>query len=807
MERRLATILVADVVGYSRLMGADEVGTLRHFNVLRQDFIEPLIGQHRGRVVKLMGDGLLVEFSSVVAAVECAMAWQEGVAARAGEVPPDKQIRFRIGINLGDVIVENDDLFGDGVNVAARLEAMALPGGICLSDDAQRQARGKVDAIFEDLGAKELKNIAEPLRVFRVVMEGAADIASDDTAAPAPVGQPTLAAVPFRHLGDPAQSYITEGLTETLGTALSLFEEFDFVGAPTVNGPHQPSFLLDGSVQILGSRVRISVQLSETASGRKVWGKTLDHTTEDVFAMQDEVVGIVASTMGEAIWEEGARALAAKPQDRYTPYDWTLDGIQHLHRNDPSENHAARDSLEKALAMAPELPVALIGVGWTYTTELVNGWPTDRTDAYDYCVDIAKDLLTRNERYDQAHRLLARLYHFAGQHDEALKHSKRAYDINPYNSDLIVSYGLSLVYTGAAAEGVGYIERGCRINPYAPAYYQAYLALGYFLSGRYDEAVARLRGLERPIGSSRLFLAASLAALGRLDEARGELSAHRAEHPEVSLEVIAGSIPLKEESDRAAYLGALAKAGLPGRAAAELVETTVFEPPDTPSIAVLPFDNMSGDKKQDYFADGITEDIITEISKVSGLMVISRNSTFTYKGKAAKVQDVCRDLGVRYILEGSVRKAGERVRITAQLIDGRSGGHLWAERYDCKLEDIFAVQDDVTDKIVRALEVKLVGARGRMRHARRPTSPRPMIAFSAGASSTDCSQRTATSRRANSLNRQSRSTRTMPRPMPAWPRPSCRTGSWGRNRRSTALLNWRNRPRRATRHCRSCKRR
>ncbi len=387
MERRLAAIFAADVVGYSRLIRADEEGTLTAFKAMQANLIDPLLGEHHGRTVKLMGDGILVEFASAVSAVRAAAAIQKGLAERNAALPQDKRIEFRAGINLGDVVIDGDDIHGDGVNLAARLEGLARPGGFCISEAVYEQVRDRTDFRFEDLGLKLVKNIDRPLRVWH--------------------------------------------------------------------------------------------------------------------------------------------------------------------------------------------------------------WHPDE-----------------------------------------------------------------------------------------------------------DAAVA-----------------------------------------------------------------GLAPAGTPP------------PPADRPAIAVLPFDNMSGDREQEYFADGITEDIITEISKIPGLLVISRNSTFTYKQKAVKAQDVCRDLGVRYILEGSVRKAGTRVRITAQLIDGRSGGHLWAERYDRGLEDIFAVQDDVTERIVRTLEVKLIPGGVRGRRASKPTTRKPTIACCAGASSIACSRRTATPPRVSSTKGRSRSTRTTQRPTRRLPRRTCTTSS------------------------------
>ncbi|MDX1710634.1 MAG: adenylate/guanylate cyclase domain-containing protein [Rhodovibrionaceae bacterium] len=568
MVRRLAAILAADVVGYSRLMGKDETGTLSRLNAVRREILEPVIAEHRGRVVKLMGDGLLVEFSSVVDAVECALAWQQAVNDGGADASTDQRIRFRIGVNLGDVIVEDDDIFGDGVNVAARLEALAEPGGICVSEDAWRHARGRVAAVFRNLGPQKLKNISEPMGVFRVeATTEQPETVEQQRGSQSLFGQPTLALVPFRHLGDPGQSFIADGLTESLCAALAHFEEFAFVGAANDGEQASSTFVLQGSVQTSGSRARISVQLSETASSRKVWGQTFDRSNEDTFALQDEIIGIVASTMGEAVLEEGARSLLAKSRDEYTAYDWALDGVQHLHRVDPEENRVARASLEKAVSMAPDLPLAQIGLGFTYALELINGWPTDRPDAFDFAVKIARDLLRRNERFDHAHRLLARLYHFAGRHDEALEHSRRAYEINPYNSDMLMQYGLSLVFTGSPEEGLELMERGCTINPYAPVYYQVHWALGLFFSGRFEEAVARLRRLERPVGPSRLVLAASLANLDRIEEAKAEVDAHLAEHPDASTAVVEQAMPMKRREDLDSYIDGLKRAGLPEAAA------------------------------------------------------------------------------------------------------------------------------------------------------------------------------------------------------------------------------------------------
>jgi adenylate cyclase len=326
LERRLAAILAADAVGYTSLMGADEAGTLRRFTELRQDVLEPLIAEHRGRVVKLMGDGFLVEFASVVDALTCALAWQAGVAGHQATAADDQRFDFRIGINLGDVIVDGDDIHGDGVNVASRLEGLAEPGGICLSDDAYRQVRGKAEAAFEDLGEQALKNVAEPVRVYRV------KTAAHITAEARPAGdalalpdKPSIAVLPFDNMsGDDEQEYFADGITEDLITALSKIRWF-FVIARNSTFTYKGQavevtqvardlgvrYVIEGSVRKAGNRVRITAQLIDATTGRHVWAERYDRLIEDIFELQDEmtqtIVGAVEPELSAAERENAVR--------------------------------------------------------------------------------------------------------------------------------------------------------------------------------------------------------------------------------------------------------------------------------------------------------------------------------------------------------------------------------------------------------------------------------------------------------------------------------------------------------------------
>jgi adenylate cyclase len=267
--------------------------------------------------------------------------------------------------------------------------------------------------------------------------------------------------------------------------------------------------------------------------------------------------------MGEGIFEVRAQALVGRDEASYSAHDWVAKGLHHLTRIDPEQTHEARRALETALDISPSLPIAVVGLAWTHAFEIFYGWPRSRPDTLEYCLGLATGLLRSNERYDHAHRLLARLYHVMGRHDEALLHSERAWQINPYNSDFICNYGQSLAYVGRAAEGVELIARAIRINPYAPAYYRAHLATAQLLAGHPADALETLRPLERSVGTSRLVQAASLVALERAAEARAVIEQLRREQPKLTLAKVEASLLFKRPADREAFLGALAEAGLP----------------------------------------------------------------------------------------------------------------------------------------------------------------------------------------------------------------------------------------------------
>jgi adenylate cyclase len=377
--RRLAAILAADVAGYSRLMGADEEGTLARLKALRAGLIDPAIAGHNGRIVKTTGDGLLVEFASVVDAMRCAMAWQRAMADRAQ--PADARIEFRIGVNLGDIIIDEGDIFGDGVNIAARLEAMAEPGGICISRTVLTQTRGKLDFPVEDLGDQALKNIAQPVHVFRVLAE---ETAVPEPAALALPEKPSIAVLPFQNMsGDAEQEYFADGIAEDVITLLSksrgLFviarnSTFTYKGraidVKTVGRELGVRYVLEGSVRKAGGRVRVTAQLIEAATGGHLWAERYDRDLTDIFAVQDEITTSVSAAILPTMERSERERAARKPPDGLNAWEYYHRGLWHFAKMEAAENDRARDCFGRAIGIDPGFAAAYAAISMTYITEV-----------------------------------------------------------------------------------------------------------------------------------------------------------------------------------------------------------------------------------------------------------------------------------------------------------------------------------------------------------------------------------------------------------------------------------------------------
>ncbi len=726
MERRLAAILAADVVGYSRLMGADEVGTLERLKSLRRELVQPGITERGGRIVKLMGDGLLAEFPSVVEAVLCAVDIQESMIEREADLPDERRIRLRIGVNLGDIMVEGSDIYGDGVNVAARLEALAEPGGICLSGDACRQVRGKIEAEFEDLGEQEVKNIREPVRVWRW---SGGDGSRDSSvlvspADPAPESVPVIAVLPFDKLGrDEAVDEFADGLTDAVITAfsrqtgmnvLARSSTFQFKGKAVdvteVGRKLGANYVLQGSVRKAGDRVRVTAQLVEADRANHLWGDQFDGTLTDVFALQDDVTFNIVSATRSQIHVKDAERVRDVPEDQLTDSELLALASQRMQALGAEDQREAARLLGLVVQRSPKNAMALAMLASCALLDNEYDYRAVSEQDAARAFDLIDQSVRLNEESDYAHFVRGRLLlQIRGEHSLAIAEADRALELNPNYTYAYVLLGYATICRGDPERGMTLIEKASRADPRRARFaFFEYLAIGKFLLGDYAAALDLAETAAQRAGYLpylRILLAIFHALQEQPEKARAHVEALLEVAPDASIETIRRP-PFKEEADLDRFLDGLRKAGLP-EGGDDSSPGGQLPLPDKPSIAVLPFENISGEEAQDHFADGITEEIITILSKVSKLFVIARNSTVVYKGRAVDIRQVGREQGVQYVLEGSVRGSGQRLRVTAQLIEAATGRHLWAQRYDREAGDVLALQDDLTKEIVSALQVEL----------------------------------------------------------------------------------------------------
>jgi TolB-like protein/Flp pilus assembly protein TadD len=702
-------------------MGEDEAGTRARFNAYINDLVEPAIADRQGRIVKTMGDGLLVEFTSVVNAVECAIAIQNGMKDGGADDPANKRIEFRIGINLGEVLIEGNDIHGDGVNVAARLEGLAQPGGVVISSKVHDEVRGKLDFVFDDLGPQEVKNIAEPVWAFRLAQNKPVS----STAPGSPQSdRPVVAILPFDNMsGEVDQEYFSDGITEDLITALSRIRQIDMVARSstfsykgTSPNVRQVSvelgarYVVEGSVRKAGNRVRVTAQLIDGQTGNHIWAERYDREITDIFDVQDEVTETLVGAIVPGIsGAERQRAKQISPES-LSVWDLYQRGMWHLRKRTIGRMEEdlleARALFKEATMLDPEFGPAYAAYAETIYYDVM--WGSGSGDL-EKALQAAKKAIELDGADANAHVALGKIYRLGLNYDAAAAEYKIALGLNSSLADAHYYLAGVLVHTGRAQESILHLEASIRLSPYddliGPFYSR--LAEAHFSLGDYEKAAELAQtslGLRGTQWGAYAKLTSALAHLGRFEDAQKALMALRDVLPQATISYVREHFSQTTPHFMDRFLDGLRKAGLPDNAPEQDKPLPL---PDKPSIAVLPFENMSGDPEQEYFADGIAEDIITALSRIRQFFVIARNTTFTYKGQSVDVQAVAKDLGVRYVLEGSVRKSGNRVRITAQLIDGESGSHIWGDRYDRELEDIFQVQDEITLTVVGAMEPQL----------------------------------------------------------------------------------------------------
>jgi adenylate cyclase len=560
VERRLAAVLAADVAGYSRLMGANEEGTLARLKALRKALVDPTIAKHRGRIVKTTGDGMLVEFASAVDAARSAVEVQRGMAEENTAVPQDTRIEFRIGIHVGDIIIDDNDIFGDGVNIAARLEGIAEPGGICISDDAQRQIRGKVDFAFDDLGPQTLKNIAELMRAWRVKVGGqeASTALPNRPTSPAPAPErpdkPSVVVLPFDNMSpEPGQDYLADGIVESLTAALSCVRSFFVIArssaftykgratnARDVGKELGVAYLLEGSVQKVGNRLRIIVQLVETEGGAHVWNSRFDGGIDEFFDLEDRITEQVAGALQPSIRiAEIERSRRKRPQDLGS-YDYTMRAMPHVWALEKEESAKALDLLEKALTLDPEYPLAVSLSGWCHAQRSVYNWADDIVKSRVMAQLLAERAAEMSGDDPVILAVLGAIQTIVRNHGAARLLLERAVTIDPNAAWAWGRLGWLQNYTDGPQKAVENFERALRLSPLDPMNFNNYAGIGsaHEIAQEYDKASTFYRRAlqERP-NAVWIYrqLASSLAGAGRAEEAQEAFAEMMRHYPDLTV--------------------------------------------------------------------------------------------------------------------------------------------------------------------------------------------------------------------------------------------------------------------------------
>jgi len=797
VTRKLRAILSADVQGYSRLMGDDEVATFKTITEYREIFAS-IVSQYNGRVVDSPGDNILSEFASVVDAVQCAVEIQKVLKAKNEELPENRRMIFRIGVNLGDVIHEDDRIYGDGVNIAARIESLADGGGICISGTAYDHIENKLALGYNFIGDHSVKNIAKPVRVYKVPM-GSKDVIKKTkpklaknaaiavavaiilvaaaivwnsyfrTKRTEPANlqkmafslpdKPSIAVLPLDNMsGDPKQDYLCDGISEQIIASLSqvpgIFviarnSSFTFKGKAVkvqqVAEELGVKYVLEGSLQKSGDRLRITVQLIDAISGNHIWAHKYDRQLKDLFALQDEICMHILTSLRVKLTEGDQARNFGVGTKNIEAYLKVMKGLILYQTRTREGTIKGIQLFKEAISLDPEYANAYVLLGWAHEQVAIYGFTKSPGDSWKEAFKSVQTALNLDNNNASAHALkgfllvvlknkleegilegekavalapgsadvnavfgmiltyskqyaaaipklkeairqnpfppdwyvpvFLKIFRMSGQYDdESFSTMKWALGRDPNNLNALSTYSWILGCAGKYTEAIETSKKAIRLSPKPPFFYQINLGLNYFLAERYEEAIVSFKeGLSKapnfPKGNFGLI--ATYIQLGRDEEANKLTAKFLKENPGISGKKWLDESAFKNAGDRERFAEAFRKVGLMEKKPdSETSEDKASPPlPDKPSIAVLPFMNNSGNPKEDYLCDGITDQIITSLSRTPKLFVIASNSTFTYKGKPVKIQQVRKDLGVRYVLEGSVQKLGDRVRITAQLID------------------------------------------------------------------------------------------------------------------------------------------
>jgi len=620
-KRKLTAILSADAVGYSRLMGDDEEATIRTLTEYR-DAITGLVNQHKGRVVDSPGDNVLAEFASVVDAVRCAVETQKQIATRNADLPENRRMLFRIGVNLGDIVEEEDRIYGDGVNIAARLEGLAEAGGICISRTSYDQVKNKLELGYEYLGEHSVKNISEPVHVYRVLLEPEAvgkvigerrkekrwmaltagivlliavgglagwylyieqskriePASVEKMAYPLP-DKPSIAVLPFDNMSeDPKQEYFSDGITEEIITALSKVQNlfviarnstFTYKGKPVkvqqVAEDLGVRYVLEGSVRRAEDKVRVTAQLIDAITGKHLWAERYDRKLEDIFAIQDEITKKIITELQVKLIEGEQARIWARGTNNLEAYLKVLQVISHLRNPKPENNASARQLIEEAIAIDPNYPMAYCMLGWTYNFDVFYGTSKNPAESLERAHELGQKALNLDEKLGAAHNQLSVTYTLKKQFEKSIEHGLLSVELNPNSAIFLASLARLLMNAGRSEESIPLYKKAIRLNPKAQSSNHYNYGYALWVMGQYEEALAegkeaRKRGPNDMF--SHMLLAVTYIELGSEEDARESAAEMLKIKPDITLEWLAQMLPWKKKDDVNRLIGNLRKAGL-----------------------------------------------------------------------------------------------------------------------------------------------------------------------------------------------------------------------------------------------------
>ncbi|MER8778101.1 adenylate/guanylate cyclase domain-containing protein [Mesorhizobium sp. M0977] len=573
MEQRLAAILAADMAGYSRLMEADESGTLARLRTHRIELVDPAIAKNKGRIIKTTGDGMLVEFQSVTDAVKCAVEIQQRMKRRNSDVPQERRIEFRIGINLGDIIFDDEDIFGDGVNIASRIEQLADVGGICVTAAVATQIADRLEIAMEDLGEKTLKNISRPVRLYRVGFDGPV---LPQVEAKRSISKPSIVVLPFSNMsGDPEQEFFADGLTEDIITELSRHHELFVISRNSafvyknravnvreVAEKLDVQYLVEGSVRKIGDRVRVTVQLIDTANDAHIWADKYDRKLVDIFAIQDEVTAAIAATLPGRVEAAQRDQLARAKPANMAAYECVLAAKVLHHRSTIADNERAQTLIERAVTLDPDYAHAhawracILGQAW------VHNWCEDRDAVWNNISAALDRALALDNNDADVHRILAAVNVNNNELTTARYHQERALALNPNYDLVVVQQGELLTWLGRPEEGIEWIRKAMQLNPHHPERFWSHLGKAHFAARQYGEAIEAFMHLSAMDSVQHAFAAACYGWLGDEIAAAAHLGKIRTLDPQFDLDSFIATLHYAQESDVQHVREGLLKAGI-----------------------------------------------------------------------------------------------------------------------------------------------------------------------------------------------------------------------------------------------------